>query len=237
MINAINVVNRVMSSSTKLPRDSSEYEVVFRLPPSGLPFSRRMLRVNFNSDKFSARNSPWIESMIAQEWDTRLEKNPKLFNLSKYRFHSFIHAESHLHMNVGLCDYRQFLGTNRHTETHMVQPRLVQEGLGNPHACFADPLGNSAVVVTKDGLIPIAQRSALHTAEFSSWWDVPGGHPEPSRCEELRKSVVDELFDSIQEEVHEELNIPHEFIGEPGLLGLVRAKSSWGKPSLILYVI
>jgi hypothetical protein len=46
--------------------------------------------------------------------------------------------------------------------------------------------------------------------------------------------VREEIYESVREEVFEELNVDKQAIGEPGLLGVVAAHASRGKPSAIL---
>lgn len=47
-----------------------------------------------------------------------------------------------------------------------------------------------------------------------------------------KKAVVDEIFDSIVQEVVDEVNIPHEYLGEPLYSGTHRNTTSGGRPSL-----
>ena len=113
--------------------------------------------------------------------------NPKLFNGSKFRFHSVTKSvkkfgdkeDGVATVNLGLTSYGDFLGTNYNSA---ISKRLLADGVakhGNPQSYMADPLGVGALVLTEDNYFVAFQRSDV-VGEFSGFVDIPGGHPEPS---------------------------------------------------------
>ncbi len=147
-----------------------------------------------------------------------------------------------LQLGMALTNYATFLGTNWN-------PRYL-EFFGDeqdPSSYMADPLGVGAVAVTADTKIMMIRRSR-YVAEFPYCLDVPGGHPEPSAvagCQSAHaadqrdfskvrpQDVVDELFDSIRQEVVDEIGVPMESLDEPILLGIMRQNASGGRPSCV----
>ncbi len=70
------------------------------------------LVVSFQSS-FNRREHPVLEGALEAEWARRLAANPRLFSALKFRFHSMEpHAGGAWRMNLGLTDYREFIGTN-----------------------------------------------------------------------------------------------------------------------------
>ena len=66
----------------------------------------------------------------------------------------------------------------------------------------------------------------------------PGGHPEPDLVKNSEKGnyknlktqdVLDEIFQSPQNELRDEINIPLEFQSEPKMLGLIRDMKLGGR--------
>lgn len=108
---------------------------------------------------------------------------------------------------------------------------------------MSDILGCTIMVVTRDKLIPILRRS-MNTAEFRGWWDVPGGHPEPSRAgvesskagPKASQLALGEFFYCCKDEAVGELNVPLESLDEPVLLGVLRAHASRGRPHALFRV-
>ena len=69
-------------------------------------------------------------------------------------------------------------------------------------------------------------------------WSFPGGHPEPDLVKNSEKGdyknldtqdVLDEIFQSPQNELRDEINIPLEYQSEPKLLGLIRDMDLGGR--------
>ena len=69
-------------------------------------------------------------------------------------------------------------------------------------------------------------------------WSFPGGHPEPDLVKNSEKGdyknldtqdVLNEIFQSPQNELRDEINIPLECQSEPKLLGLIRDMDLGGR--------
>ena len=241
-------MRRKISTNLKtMSSDVSTYDIELLL---NRPIPLKQVRVRFNRQDFDAK-LPSLKSnreLILKEWNTRLESNPSLYNGKKFRLAKVTQlSDSTVELGIGLSDYASYLGTNRNTEPDFIH-LLLEEGFQNYQdrkALFANVFGNAALILTKDDCIPFVKRSSK-TAEFAGWYDLPGGHPEPSRVNEdmtvfdnnsdlkLEDSIRNEIFFSILDEVHCELNIPLEKLGEPLLMGIESAHSSYGKPSAIL---
>jgi hypothetical protein len=245
-----------LSSSKICLEPNANFDVWFRIHKDGRlkqPLARSKIKAIFNREKFDMKRNPQFEERIYETWRKRLQANPKFFNGTKFRLQT-VHVNADLNaeedgnqvleLELGLSDYASYLGTNWNPDSEFVE-LLKNEGerlFGDSSAYFASPLGNAALVLTTDKCVPFIQRSK-RTAEFASWWDVPGGHPEPSRVginldtpsiEISTDKIINELYESARDEIRTELNIPFSHIGEPLLIGIVRAHSSRGKPSAIL---
>ncbi|KAL9296657.1 hypothetical protein ACSQ67_022553 [Phaseolus vulgaris] len=97
----------------------------------------------------------------------------------------------------------------------------------------SSPLGNGAVVETKDNKILVLQRSN-NVGEFPGHFVFPGGHPEPQEigitshqyikelAESINIKVSQEMFDSIVREVVEEIGVPASSLSIPTFIGISR---------------
>ena len=165
-----------------------------------------------------------VVERIDQIWKERKAANPKLFNGTKFRLAGL--SESNLphfvSLRLSVTNYGSFLGTNYGSFVQM----LIQDGItncGDGRAYMSDPLGVGAVCLTSDEKIVLIRRS-MHVGEFPGFFDVPGGHPEPSRvqgcgdeewswsldsdsCGVDSSALINEFFGSISDEVHCEVPI------------------------------
>ncbi|XP_076442657.1 uridine diphosphate glucose pyrophosphatase NUDT22-like [Babylonia areolata] len=195
------------------------------------------------SREFNRQSLPEDEASISKVWASRLQENPRLFNGTKFRVHSASReGAGTVTLNLGLTDYRQYLGTNWAPWVGQLQARGQQE-LSNPQAYLSDPLGVGAFVVTSDDCVIFLKRS-LHCAEAPAMWDIPGGHAEPQELvgraslEQIDihqmepSAVAQEIFHSILREVRDEVNIPEEHLSEALLMGIAKNTTSAGRPSL-----
>ena len=82
-----------------------------------------------------------------------------------------------LALNIGLTDYKTFLGTNCDTSlcAHISQ---LGADFGNMQTYMSDALGVGALLITADDCVVLIKRS-LHVGEEKGKTDLPGGHPEP----------------------------------------------------------
>ena len=130
------------------------------------------------SRDFNRRTVPEDEASIEAIWANRLKDNPRLFNGTKFRVHSVSSDGSdRLTINLGLTDYREYLGTNWSPDVEALQTRGEREE-GNPQAYLSDPMGVGAFVLTSDDHVIFLKRSP-YCAEAPDMWDIPGGHAEP----------------------------------------------------------
>ncbi|WVZ02336.1 hypothetical protein V8G54_023142 [Vigna mungo] len=167
--------------------------------------------------------------------------------------------EPRLCLHLGLTDYRTFVGTNLsplwerflvpsegnvtpdfQNEAALIPIKLSgwEQGEGDQNDSVlcqhtSSPLGNGAVVETKDDKILVLQRSN-NVGEFPGHFVFPGGHPEPQEIgitshqyvKELAESidikVSQEMFDSIVREVVEEIGVPASSLSIPTFIGISR---------------
>jgi len=195
------------------------------------------------SKKYSRHQhpDPTVQQSILQVWQDRKANNPKLFNGTKYRLHSVeTLQDGHPHLYMSVTDYATYLGTNWNT--------ALQEDGVLERCHLSDTFGVGGIVVTQDQYVVFIQRSE-HVAEYANYLDIPGGHPEPSKvagCEGpawvyeaqeenettiKSQDVVEEIFQSVVEEIYEEVNIPRDALSNLLLLFIMRQTANCGKPS------
>ena len=124
------------------------------------------------------------EKDIEKTWAARKEKNPMLFNGTKFRLESLQELEGDvLSLNLGVTCYKDFQGTNL-SENALV---LQSQGLcdhDNSQAYMSDAVGVGALVQTLDDHMVILFRSEK-CGEDVGLWDRPGGHAEPKVLENI----------------------------------------------------
>lgn len=154
-----------------------------------------------------------LEKVIEQEWKARLagaaDRGAELFDGPLARLVSWEVLGNVLQMSLQRTSYRYFVGTN------LRDPDL-------PDAQRADPLGNSAVILSADGRVILGRRSSkVHG--HPGWVHCVGGHVNPER--RVSKGVLD-TFESIIDEVVEELNVERDDIEDIVCHGIVRDAAS-----------
>ncbi|GAU14603.1 hypothetical protein TSUD_96670 [Trifolium subterraneum] len=139
--------------------------------------------------------------------------------------------EPHVCLQLGLTDYRTFVGTN----LSPLWERFLVPSEDDSVLCqhTSSPLGNGAVVETIDNKILVLQRSN-NVGEFPGYFVFPGGHPEPQEIgitshqyvneltESINAKVSQEMFDSIVREVVEEIGVPAPSLSIPTFIGISR---------------
>jgi hypothetical protein len=195
---------------------------------------------------------PNIRQSIQLVWDKRKAKNPTLFNGTKFRLASVdINQDGFPHLNMSITDYSAYLGTNWNKKLHQMYNGCAGDGQGIERCYLSDTLGVGGIVVTKDNYIVLIKRGE-NVAEYPAYLDIPGGHPEPSKVAGCQSSaweynedddskfineninmrdVVKELFQSVIEEIYEEVNIPRNNLLDLKLLFIMRQTEPLGKPS------
>ncbi|KAE9616637.1 putative NUDIX hydrolase domain-containing protein [Lupinus albus] len=205
--------------------------------PSGI--SPTQVSVAF-SDTYDRISHPDInlENSISEIWEQRSQNNKSLFNGKKFRYGGCtLHngggsdPEPRLCLQLGLTDYRTFVGTN----LSPLWERFLVPSKDDPVLCqhTSSPLGNGAVVETLDNKIIVLQRSN-NVGEFPGHFVFPGGHPEPQEIgiashhydkeltDSINGEVSREMFDSIIREVVEEIGVPPSSLSIPAFIGISR---------------
>lgn len=190
--------------------------------------------------------SDMFEAEIEKTWALRKEKNPFLFNGSKFRLHGVSHGEGEpVTLLLGQTCYKDYICTNMNNENWRFLSDYGSREYANEHACFSDALGVGSVVETSDNKLIFIRRSH-QVYEDPGRLDTPGGHAEPNEVKLQNgkteksnlvdlddmdgKAVVFEFFYSIVREVRDEVNIPEECLNWPQLLGIQRNNTTGNRP-------
>ncbi|XP_020574404.1 nudix hydrolase 9 isoform X3 [Phalaenopsis equestris] len=194
--------------------------------PGGLPRSRVYVDFGVSYDRIPHPDAD-LEESINEIWTCQVEKKPSLYNGKKFRYGGYTlhHAEggnkSSLCLQLGLTDYRTFVGTNL---SPLWEDFLVSSEDGSVTCQYlANPLGNGAIVETINKRVLVLQRSH-NVGEFPGYFVFPGGHSEPAEVgvsshqtnkistdhEVLNGKISQEMFEGIIREVVEEIGVPAE---------------------------
>ena len=134
------------------------------------------IKANF-SPKYCRCKCPLVEEKIDDIWKKVTEDNNRIYNGSKFRLHDIAYENDCLDFKIGLTDYKETVCTNFQDFMEEIF-QYGHEHYLNKHACFADPIGVTAVVETKDAKL-IAVKRAQWLGEGKGKYDTPGGHAEP----------------------------------------------------------
>ncbi len=154
-----------------------EISVIFAASrPPGIPQLKLKVKL---LEEYNRKTLPSNESNINRIWGLRTEQNPKLYNGSKFRFHSLEidNNNGEVTFGLGLTGYKDFIGTNWADNA----AELLESGrrdFSNSQAYMSDALGVGAFVQTADDCV-IFMRRSQHVGEAQGLWDIPGGHAEP----------------------------------------------------------
>ncbi|CAN6336131.1 unnamed protein product [Urochloa humidicola] len=203
--------------------------------PAGLPRSRVSVKFDQSFDRIPHPDAA-LEESISEIWNQRLQRNPSLYNGTKFRYGgNAVHykddskQEYHVSLHLGLTDYRTFVGTN----LNPLWEKFLVPSEDDPVCCqhMSNPLGNGAIVETSDQKIIVLQRSH-NVGEFPGYYVFPGGHSEPQEIgivghqpdEEnlapLNERVSQEMFEGIIREVVEETGVPASSLTDPVFIGV-----------------
>ncbi|RLN13949.1 hypothetical protein BBJ28_00024317 [Nothophytophthora sp. Chile5] len=225
----------------RLPRQQlMSFAVRSFLAPGGDapgPFAREQVRVRL-SPRFDRLPHPdaSVEAAVAQSWDEFQRRSPRVFNASKFRLARWRARPEALELQCGVTDYKTYLGTC----CSSLAPRLLGDApQGDAFAFLSRKVGVAAVLETADAHVALIKRSRS-VGMYQDLYGTPGGHPEPAhiqlsaeelatlelpgnetRREALETAARDELFRSVVDEVHEEVNVAPELLAAPLLLGVV----------------
>ncbi|KAL6624841.1 hypothetical protein ACP70R_032162 [Stipagrostis hirtigluma subsp. patula] len=205
--------------------------------PAGLPRSRVSVKFDRSSDRIPHPDAA-LEESISEIWNQRLERNPSLYNGTKFRYGGNAShykddpdQEYWVSLHLGLTDYRTFVGTNLNPLWEKFLIPSEDDSVHCQH--MSNPLGNGAIVETSDKKIIVLQRS-YNVGEFPGYFVFPGGHSEPQEIgimehqtdEEdltrLSERVSQEMFDGIIREVVEETGVPASSLTDPVFIGVSR---------------
>lgn len=214
--------------------------------PNGISASD--LEIDCSSENDRKPSTAEIEDEIESIWEERRKANRSLFNGTKFRFHSVEKistshiANSAAVLRIGITDYKSFLGTNCSLNWEKIDPSRL-----------ASPLGNAAIVETRDEMVVLLKRSAS-VGECPHTIVMPGGHSEPEvlgikSVEEWKKSsrtivkdivkwkkdVLFELFDSMIREIVEETGIPRDKLEALQCIGFSRRVQNH-RPDIVFHV-
>ena len=217
------------------------FEVVCAFPDG---ISKYELKVNCSRRNDRQQSTVENEKNIDTIWKHRTASNSSLFNGTKFRFENILDASRTPVLNLGITDYKSFLGTNCAPNWEQLDPTTM-----------ASPLGNAAIVETEDEKVVLLKRSGS-VGEMPHTVVMPGGHPEPEmigiKTLEYRKgmrtdagtkghdqglndNIRDELWDSMIREVVEETGIPREALGKTLCIGFTRRVQNH-RPDIIFFV-
>ena len=198
------------------------------------------------------RRLPHPQDAIDASWRAALESNGRLFDGSKFRLAALACADegdgARLVLRLGMTGYKEYLGTNQAPREQRLRLAADGERLhGDAGAFLSNALGCETVLVTADGQIALLRRSSA-VATHGGLFNGPSGHPEPSRArveeepdcaaaaEAAARLAVEELFDSVTQETHEETNVPRAALLPPRCIGCMAAADEHGcvgKPDLL----
>lgn len=208
--------------------------------------SESELKVNCCRQNDRQQSTSDNESNIDAVWKDRTASNSSLFNGTKFRFKNVqVHdVSSSPILNLGVTDYKSFLGTNCAPNWQQLDPSNM-----------ASPLGNAAIVETEDEQVVLLKRSG-NVGEVPHTIVMPGGHPEPEMVgirtiddwkkkqrnadskgddHSFNDNICGELWDSMVREVVEETGIPREALGEVLCIGFTRRSLNY-RPDIIFFI-
>ncbi|XAR60530.1 hypothetical protein NMG60_11033946 [Bertholletia excelsa] len=183
-----------------------------------------------------------LENSISEIWDQKVQRNATLYNGKKFRYGGHVllsvddsNQEPKVCLNLGLTDYRTFVGTN----LSPLWEKFIVPSEDDCRRCqhTSSPLGNDAIVETSDNRILVLQRS-YNVGEFPGHYVFPGGHlryapqevgisshqygKDRSNAELINRKISQEMFDSIICEVVEEIGAPAASLSNPVFIGISR---------------
>lgn len=202
-------------------------------------YEKSQIEIEYDAVKFNRKVHKNVENFMEEYWNQKCSENPRLYNGSKFRLDSFQLKEKLLKIQVGITSYKELLGTHHHPNADQLLNESYDfffkgtEGFNDEFAFMSNCLGVGAIALTKDDFFILMERS-MWTGEAPGKVDRPGGHPEPDLISKdhsnlTSKQVLDEIYQSPQNELRDEINIALSDQSEPKLLGLVRDMELGGR--------
>jgi len=198
------------------------------------------VEIDFDIEKYAMVETDESRDMIESIWSIKTRENKRLFNQSKYRLASHRWDEDHkrMCMCVGITDYKDHMGTNLSPDVDKYVG-MGDSRFDNMNQC----VGVGAWVITADKKVVLVE-SAAWKGEQACKIDRPGGHAEPDESLKLlpddkkqyknigNELVRKELFECIQKEVRDEINISLKNQHQPELLGVIYNLEKGGRLAL-----
>eukprot|EP00090_Calanus_glacialis_P005240 TRINITY_DN14058_c0_g1_i1.p1 TRINITY_DN14058_c0_g1~~TRINITY_DN14058_c0_g1_i1.p1 ORF type:complete len:295 (-),score=75.55 TRINITY_DN14058_c0_g1_i1:37-921(-) len=202
------------------------------------------VKVHFDIQKYAMTETEETRKMIETIWSMKSENNSRLFNQSKYRLahHCWDEKSKRAEMFLGLTDYKDHMGTNLSENVD----KYVSVG-SSRFDMMSQCVGVGAWVITADNKVILVE-SAAWKGEQACKIDRPGGHAEPDESVKLLaedkkeyKYISDELvrkelFECIQKEVRDEINVSLEHQLNPELLGVIYNLEKGGRLALEFFI-
>ncbi|XP_064103181.1 uridine diphosphate glucose pyrophosphatase NUDT22-like [Macrobrachium nipponense] len=231
-----------MATCSKYVVQTLENIKLFR-PASGA-LCRQQLKTNFNNKTFARKNNSNIDKQINHIWKEKTSVNNRLYNKSKFRLSRWSIAEETWVLDVGLTNYKDLCGTNHAPNRKSIEERGLED-FGDSQAYLSMAIGVGILLMTCDDCLVVTRRAAW-TGEYPGMLDRPGGHPEPDLVLTpegklkpdlqghlgVNDAVMDEIWNSVIQEVEDELGIDKGKLEEVRFIGLTANISHGGRPSL-----
>jgi len=201
------------------------------------------VQVDWEPVRWAMKETPETRANIEKTWAEATAAQPRLWNQSKYRLAGQAYTEGRGPLlRVAVTDYKDHVGTN-------LGPEVDQwVGKGEERwAYMAQCIGVGCWLVSSDSKVVLVE-TASWKGEQGCKVDRPGGHAEPQESlallPETQKDVAyltpdlvkRELFECIQKEVRDEINIPLASQTRPEMLGVVINTEKGGRLSLEFFI-
>jgi len=195
-------------------------DLPFRIHLSGR-WSPAQINIDYQPTEYKFPNS--FSRRAESFWREILQEGQqRIFNGALCRLEKFGTDNGNLQLSFSRTCYRDLLFSNANTAE-----LIATLGENGP----VRALGISAVIETADGFLPIIRRSA-HVGEGAGALDIIGGHIHP---DEHFHNGVPEVFVAIKDEIHAELGVPLDLLGDCICIGLTESFRQ-RKPELVFFV-
>jgi len=195
-------------------------------------FSRNSVFVQYKNC-FSRRSTFPLSHCIETAWEKAILKATQSnhcvpYDAPKFRLARVDFEENKIFLNIGLTSYKSYIAYRTDVNIRRLTRSIAKNMKIPVHQFLPNVIGNVAIVQTTDGHVVVIKRSP-NVSTYKNYLDLPGGHPEPSNIKALannngrniERQIHNELFDSIRQEVQEELEVPISFLGQPKFLTIL----------------
>jgi len=153
------------------------------------------------------------------------------YDAPKFRLAGVNFDDRKVFLKIGLTSYKNYIAHRTDVGLRSLTRSIAKKKKMPVFRFLPNVIGNAAIVQTTDRQIIIIKRSH-HVSSYKNYFDLPGGHPEPSRidafsnhennrCKSIENQIRNELFDSIRHEVQDEIGLPMVLLGQPKLLTIL----------------